>query len=445
MQRKEKILVALVLLHTFATREVLYNASTMNPWFIYGFGAYVIAFSFFTYYCMIADASESRLAYLFTVDFPEKLRKKAAGIIGEDNVDILAAVGDRFLAMVYVTVVCGSWIVIFTDTYPWIDESEGYLSSYHKILGVVVFATCIASWRYACKQSPGIITSHTLELYDNFPYDGVLFVKDRICPTVGIRKLARSKYDRFQGIHVSKFDHFCGWLYNSVGEQNYRWFLLFLVVHIGMCIYGTVVVGYLFHYEIHKEKLWDVTFYNRVSGEEFKATAYVVFQFLFQKHKLQAGLLMLMSVMAFVLALFLGYHIWITSRGMTTNETVKWDQVKKWHKSELKRYKEAVKEGRVSEKGDTVYSKPIVSDGDVTCTGAAGTIADAKKTEENAEEMITHPGPMPKNIYNNGLVENWRDVFYPRSMRPEAIARHRKAAKARGTKPPIDPKKPKAS
>jgi hypothetical protein len=87
----------------------------------------------------------------------------------------------------------------------------------------------------------------------------------------------------------------------------------------------------------------------------------------------------------------------------------------------------------------------MVSDGDVTCTGAAGTIASAKKAEEKTEEKIIHPGPMPKNIYNNGFVENWRDIFYPRSMRPEAIDRHRRAVKARGSKQPIDPKKSKAS
>lgn len=437
LSRKEKLVVAIVLVHTFLTREVLKNLSTMSVAMPFGLGAYLIAIAFLTYYCAIADPSKSRLAYLFTVEWPTHLRKRASDLIGEEAVKRLKTLADHFPAVLYVIIVFSSWAVVFFFTFPWIDASEGHVSSYHKTMAYIVFIICVTSWRLACKQSPGIITADTLEKYDNYPYDGLLFVKDRICPTVGIPKLARSKYDRHSGVHVSKFDHFCGWLGNPIGEENYRWFLLFLLVHAAMLTYGAIVVAYLFQYEIEKLKLWDVVYINRVNGEEFKATPYVIFQYLFPRHRLHAGLFLLFSLMGFVLTMFLGYHVWITSRGMTTNEASKWSEVKAWYNAELKRYNKAVKEGLVNEK---TGSKFVVSDGDVTCSGAAG-----QENREGGVEavQIFHPGPRPKNIYNYGLIENWRDVVYPRSLREQARECLQRAGKER-TPLAIDSKQPKS-
>ena len=398
----------------------------MNLTVLFSTGAYLITILFLTYYCLIADPSKSRLAYLFTVEWPTKFRTAASNLIGEETANRLIALTDPFMYAfaLYVIIVFGSWAAVFLYTFPWIDASEGYVSSYHKTVAYITFIICVASWRLACKQSPGIITAENLEKYDNYPYDGLLFKKDRICPTVGIPKLARSKYDRFSGVHVAKFDHFCGWLGNPIGEENYRWFLLFLLVHAGMLTYGAIIVAYLFQLEIEKHNLWDDIYVSRTEGDEFKfkATPYVIFQYLFQRHKLHSALFLMYSVMGFVLTLFLGYHVWITSRGMTTNEASKWGQVRAWYRAELKRYNKAIKEGLIDENG----SKLVVSDGDVTCSGA---VTEEKfDTAEDAAQPF-HPGPKPNNIYNYGLIENWRDVLSPRSLRKEAVERVQRASK----------------
>lgn len=420
LSRHEKLVVTITLLHIVAAREILNNSLTMDLAVLLFLVTYVMAMGFLGYVCIIADPSKSRLANLFTVEGPAKIQKLVSDWIGEENANRISALADRFLYVMYMVIVFGSWGAIFFFTYPWVDASEGYISSYHKIVGYIIFVVCVTSWRFASKQSPGIITAQTLEKFDNYPYDDLLFPKDRICPTVGIRKLARSKYDRFSGVHVAKFDHFCGWLGNPIGEENYRWFLLFLVVHAGMLIYGTVIVAYLFQHEIEKNKLWEKKYFNLANLEELSASPYIIFQYLFQKHILHSGLLLLFGVMSIVMLLFLGYHVWITSRGMTTNEASKWAQVIKWYRIELKRYQKALKEGSlVDESTGTV---PGISDGDVTCTGATGDVKDISETEK-----VFNPGPKPKFMYNNGFVENWRDVIFPRSMRKEAIERHRSA------------------
>ena len=43
--------------------------------------------------------------------------------------------------------------------------------------------------------------------------------------------------------------------------------------------------------------------------------------------------------------------------------------------------------------------------------------------EDENEEMedTIDPGPMPKNLYNIGIKENVKEVFYPRSLRKDAL------------------------
>lgn len=140
-------------------------------------------------------------------------------------------------------------------------------------------------------------------------------------------------------------------------------------------------------------------------------------------------------------------------RGMTTNESAKWGQVRKWHKQESKRYQQAVKNGLVSEQKDVSSASSVVTDGDVTCTGAAAptSTANGQQGDEDTEPPIHDPGPMPKNIYDNGIVENWKEVVYPKSLRQDSLDRWKRSLHASRSTSPDDtlpqqqPLKPKAS
>jgi hypothetical protein len=82
-----------------------------------------------------------------------------------------------------------------------------------------------------------------------------------------------------------------------------------------MCIYGTVMLTKLFMGEIKDKKLLEVTYFDRTSGQEFKATKWIVFQYLFHRHVFESGVLAVMGVMSISLVGFLGYHVYITSVG----------------------------------------------------------------------------------------------------------------------------------
>ena len=115
---------------------------------------------------------------------------------------------DRIQMFVYVFIVYGSWWIIFKECYPLISQSDN-VPDYHKSVGYIVFFMCVTSWRLACTIQPGNITKDTIQRFDNYPYDNLIY-KERICPTLQIRKLPRSKFNRKTGLHVPRFDHHCG-------------------------------------------------------------------------------------------------------------------------------------------------------------------------------------------------------------------------------------------
>jgi palmitoyltransferase ZDHHC4 len=368
------------------------------------------------WFCVFADPNDSPTAQFLTATLPRKLWTGLERVLGPKSLTVVAFFVDRILLVVYCTIVFGSWSIIFAYIYPWIDRQE-YLGRFHKFLGALVFGACVASWWHAHKSSPGIITAKSIARYDHFPYDHLMYEANVTCRTRNIPRLARSKFDRFlYDDNVARFDHFCGWIYNTVGEENYRWFLLFLLVHAGMCLYGTYCVGCLFYGEILATNLLHATFFDSSTGEEIGASRYIIFQYMFSRHLAEAAVLLIMLVMSVALGLFLLYHCWLTSRNLTTNESYKYDQIMRWYKRELRRYKDAVKNGQGTAQNGT--SQPVVPDGDVTCTSSSSTSNPGEQHhDKNDDETIAHPGPRPVNLYNRGMIENWKEVLFPLSLR----------------------------
>jgi hypothetical protein len=119
--------------------------------------------------------------------------------------------------------------------------------------------------------------------------------------------------------------------------------------------------------------------------------------------------------------------------GQTTNENSKWTDVRDWYRRQQKTYKQALREGRVQPKKtvnhttnhQTTVETPVVTDdADVTCTpGMSSTSLSLNKDIDNDDNAVDlDPGPIPKNRYDRGLFENWKEVFFPISLRKEAVS-----------------------
>ena len=291
----------------------------------------------------------------------------------------------------YYMLIGGCWAIIFLRAFPLLDESE-HISHRHKPAGVVVFVACVASWLLAKLTPPGSITQDTLWKFDNYRYDGVLYhhndttTTTMMCPSLQMRKLARSKYDRYSGHHVPRFDHYCGWLGNSIGEENYRFFLVFVLVHTLMALYGTCMT-----FALMKDAGETVLVGLKDTAAPF--SGYDVFLAALRVDAWVVSTIVLMGMSLPFLISFLVFHVLLVRRGMTTNEHFKWKAL-----------------GAGGNGTSAVSSRRA----DVEHQAGTNPCPDVCKLGSSSAQPQTQ-------FYNLGFAGNIHEVFVPRSLRAGGV------------------------
>jgi len=432
----------------------------MSFFFLIALCLYICVSCLLVYGCLIADPETSHIAMMITQHMPDVALNSIESILGEKaknwfirTYHYIVHERNPILIFGYLVIALGSWSVMFCHGYPYVPSR--YLGEYHRYCGYLVFILCMTSWRYACSTSPGYVTSLSMPKYDNYVYDNILY-HDRVCPTLKIRKIARSKYDTMTARHVPRFDHYCVWLNQPVGEENYRAFLAFVLIQTFMCWYGVIAIFLIFKGEVEEKNLFEAKFINVVTGMEMDARWDIIFQWIVSRHISLASVFLLGVVMGSLLAAFSLFHIFLIFNGMTTNEFFKWRDIKKWHKQSTRNYQDAVQKGKIMQSKIEVksfgecriddYVASLADDTQIGCTGVKeqngitkGEEESSEKTEIQNKENSFDPGPMPENKYNLGILENILEVLHPRSLRKDATAKwkmilHECALKSRSKK-----------
>ena len=164
------------------------------------------------------------------------------------------------LQIVYLALLGGGYAIAVSEIFPLVPNI--YLASWQKISFSLVFAATLISFYFACNTDPGYITKENISRYNKYPYDFKMFTPKR-CRTTGILKPARSKFCSIMQKNVARYDHYCGWLAQPVGEENYRYFLLFLFMTCSMLFYASVGIALTVFSIIEENNLRDATFINR--------------------------------------------------------------------------------------------------------------------------------------------------------------------------------------
>lgn len=143
-------------------------------WLWLALAAYLAFLAVIIYVFVIADPETSPIANFFTVKLPLRLWEVLQRYLGKKSLDVISFFVSRSLLIVYCTVVFGSWSCIFAYVYPWVlSPTQTFLPKYHTKIGYAVFLSCILSWIYASRRSPGIITPKTIDRYNHFPFDNL--------------------------------------------------------------------------------------------------------------------------------------------------------------------------------------------------------------------------------------------------------------------------------
>ena len=120
--------------------------------------------------------------------------------------------------------------MVFVGSY----EATFYSSAVLVTAGALLIITSLLMLLVACanpgtagtERRPGKEPQPAADTIDVHIGDAVL--QRKWCKTCQVMRPLRASHCRKTGRRVDEFDHYCPWIGNTVGRDNYGWFLLFL-------------------------------------------------------------------------------------------------------------------------------------------------------------------------------------------------------------------------
>ena len=213
-----------------------------------------------------------------------------------------------------------------------------------------------------------------------YRYDEAIFSNpNAICETCQTRKPARSKHDRRCNVCVARFDHFCVWVNNAIGLRNHRYFLLFVLNNLLATAYPVFIIGSVLLHKIDESSLMRTTSFDLNTGQRVSASWTSVALSLFAQNGMLFAVFIECIVAGPILFVFFFWHVFIVARGTTTNERIKW--------------KQAIANLNNLERGCKLGGS--LEGKDPGCTDIPVKIPDMR------------------NIYNKGVLNNFREVLFP--------------------------------
>jgi len=404
-------------------------------------GLYFMVGALIVYVCMFADGNDPGVCgasnRFMTERLPGGAKKLAQAVLPARAYAWFAGLGDYvcnkpnpLLQVFYLGLIIGAYGFAVLEAYPHIPNSV--VPAYHKLAAALGVAWCISTFIVACSVEAGTLTPESWRRYDNYEYDELMYDSGKEYVGYDAPKLARSKHDGVTGLCVARFDHYCAWLAQPVGERNYRWFLLFVGSHAAMLGYAGYLLGGILAHLTAANRLFEARFVNQATGERVGASYSIVLQYLLYRHTTICTLAVLCGVMCVVLIGFVGYHLYLVAQGTTTNESFKWRHLLKCHAHMLKQREWATTA--------VPKSKARAAAAEKAAAGAeAAGAADAAELREKAallrtehEELAAEaqmllelsPADMapPNNKYNRGFGVNLMEVLFPLCDRAAATA-----------------------
>jgi palmitoyltransferase len=193
---------------------------------------------------------------------------------------------------------------------------------HHAILPILIALPLVTLYK-AASTDPGIVTAENhARFLQRYPFDHVLYRPGQECRTCRRPKVARSKHCPLCNVCIAKHDHhwyafqFCSklmisvWINGCVGEQNMRYFFAFLVCNIITFSYASLTM------------LSRMRTQRRLSYRPLSILATL------RLDPWVGSLALFASICDLLVIAFLVYHLYLIWSGLTTNETLKFEDIR---------------------------------------------------------------------------------------------------------------------
>lgn len=234
-----------------------------------------------------------------------------------------------FMQMFYLAIISANVVFYFILLDDKLGEYSEYIPPIAKPIGFTLVVFSYVTFFLASYTSPGYITKANVKKFlKTWKYDNVLYHEGNWCRTCKQPKPARSKHCKFLGKCVSKYDHYCPWIANTVGEHNYRWFWLFLITNFVTVSYGAIVYITYMYAVVVKNDLLNASFTDHL-GRKLPSNTGLMLQYIFNHYIFVIAQGIMLIALTLMLLFFQGFHaIKILFPNTTTNETFKWQDLK---------------------------------------------------------------------------------------------------------------------
>eukprot|EP00884_Botryococcus_braunii_P000562 jgi/Botrbrau1/10506/Bobra.0133s0106.1 len=196
-----------------------------------------------------------------------------------------------------------------------------YAPLWHMYGAAVSVGGCVATFLLASLADPGTVGPRNLD--DQMALYGPM--KDgKECWTCHFRRPARSKHCPICRRCIARFDHHCGWINGCVGLNNTRYFLAFLLCNVLLALYGLVMACVILRGEMERTGAWNSVFRDRRGQARLLCQSpTLILHWCLYYHPTAVLLALVLALVAVLVGSFLGYHLWMVSRGTTTYEAFK--------------------------------------------------------------------------------------------------------------------------
>ncbi|KAJ6236818.1 palmitoyltransferase [Anaeramoeba flamelloides] len=273
--------------------------------------------------------------------------------------------------------------------------------------------------------SPGEITNsnirHYLKLY---PHDKIIYFEED-CPTCNLRKPARSKHCRMLNKCIPKYDHYCGWLMNTIGERNHRIFVLFLVSNLTICLYVCYTMYCIFKFKVDKSKMFKQVFRDS-KGNILEVGFFFMISFLRKVVPRIFKQFFVLLFIVFLLLTFLFNNLFLICKNMTTNEATKFKQLKEYLLLQQKSQNTLSIVAHQPENTELTHINNGLNNGNNN-NKQNETETDLENAKLNSKinpyakhhDQISQLDPKNlKNTYNKGIFLNIKQFLFPPSIHP---------------------------